>query len=397
MRPSGGSIGTGPTSSAPRRAAAGRGELAQQSPTRSRCCSGRGGRARARRPGSCHRRSRSSVVIVLNAAFAFAQERQAERGVEALRRTSRRTRRSCATGASRRRSRAARARRPARGRGGRPDLRGRPAARGRARGRPVGPHRRVGARLRAADCDDAGVPLLEARDLVFSGTSCTGGEAHGVVSATGMPTELGRIAALSERVGDEESPLRAAGPPGRVADRGRSPSSPASRSSRSGRSSRGCRSATRSSSPSGCSSPTCPRGCCRRSRSRSRSACAARAPRRARQAPERGRDARLDDVICTDKTGTLTENRMRSTRVDRGRRSSTSTAGESAPERAIADSDGAGGAACATRSDGDAGRRANRRPDRARAARAAAGSAPTSTPARRARAPPARCSGSTRR
>ena len=34
------------------------------------------------------------------------------------------------------------------------------------------------------------------------------------------------------------------------------------------------------------------------------------APRRRRQAAERRRDARLDDVICTDKTGTLTENRM---------------------------------------------------------------------------------------
>ena len=51
------------------------------------------------------------------------------------------------------------------------------------------------------------MPLLEARDLVFSGTSCTGGEAHAVVFATGMRTELGRIAALSERVESDESPL----------------------------------------------------------------------------------------------------------------------------------------------------------------------------------------------
>jgi calcium-translocating P-type ATPase len=49
--------------------------------------------------------------------------------------------------------------------------------------------------------------LLEARDLVFSGTSCTGGQAHALVFATGMQTELGRISALSERVGREESPL----------------------------------------------------------------------------------------------------------------------------------------------------------------------------------------------
>src|SRR5271166_2157347 len=61
--------------------------------------------------------------------------------------------------------------------------------------------------LRSADFVDRGVPRLEARDLVFSGTSCTGGEARGVVFATGMHAELGRIAALSERVKEEPSPL----------------------------------------------------------------------------------------------------------------------------------------------------------------------------------------------
>jgi calcium-translocating P-type ATPase len=61
--------------------------------------------------------------------------------------------------------------------------------------------------LRSADLMDRGVPRLEARDLVFSGTSCTGGEARGVVFATGMHAELGRIAALSERVKEEPSPL----------------------------------------------------------------------------------------------------------------------------------------------------------------------------------------------
>ncbi len=49
--------------------------------------------------------------------------------------------------------------------------------------------------------------LLQAEELVFSGTSCTGGEARGLVFATGMATELGRIAALSQRVEREESPL----------------------------------------------------------------------------------------------------------------------------------------------------------------------------------------------
>ena len=61
--------------------------------------------------------------------------------------------------------------------------------------------------LRAAEFLDTHVPLLQARDLVFSGTSCTEGDAQAVVFATGMQTELGRIAALSERVERDESPL----------------------------------------------------------------------------------------------------------------------------------------------------------------------------------------------
>jgi calcium-translocating P-type ATPase len=61
--------------------------------------------------------------------------------------------------------------------------------------------------LRSAQLLDTSVPLLRARDLVLSGTACTEGEARALVFATGMHTELGRIAALSERVGGEESPL----------------------------------------------------------------------------------------------------------------------------------------------------------------------------------------------
>ncbi len=61
--------------------------------------------------------------------------------------------------------------------------------------------------LRSAELQDADVPRLVARDLVFSGTTCTGGEAQAVVFATGMHTELGRIAALTERVKEEPSPL----------------------------------------------------------------------------------------------------------------------------------------------------------------------------------------------
>ena len=61
--------------------------------------------------------------------------------------------------------------------------------------------------LRSAEGQPPEGPLLQAPDMVFSGTSGTGGDAFAVVFATGMHTELGRIAALSERVGHDQSPL----------------------------------------------------------------------------------------------------------------------------------------------------------------------------------------------
>ncbi|MFD7982208.1 cation-translocating P-type ATPase [Kitasatospora indigofera] len=61
--------------------------------------------------------------------------------------------------------------------------------------------------FRSAELVDVEGSLLDARDLLFSGTACTGGEAQAVVTATGMHTELGRIAALSRRTRREESPL----------------------------------------------------------------------------------------------------------------------------------------------------------------------------------------------
>lgn len=61
--------------------------------------------------------------------------------------------------------------------------------------------------VRAAGMDGGHKRLLDARDVVFSGTSVVSGQASALVWATGMQTELGRIAALSERVKPEPSPL----------------------------------------------------------------------------------------------------------------------------------------------------------------------------------------------
>ncbi|MCW2996203.1 MAG: family P-type ATPase, partial [Conexibacter sp.] len=149
------------------------------------------------------------VVIVLNAAFAFAQERQAEHATEALR-----------------------------------DLLP-PRARVRRGGALVeldatalvpgdllllaeGDRLSADARLiagavevdmspltgesqpvtRSAERSEPAAAPLEAEDLVFAGTLCTGGDAQAIVYGTGMHTQLGRIAALSQTVVDETSPLQ---------------------------------------------------------------------------------------------------------------------------------------------------------------------------------------------
>jgi calcium-translocating P-type ATPase len=60
---------------------------------------------------------------------------------------------------------------------------------------------------RSAGPADPGEPLLQASEMAFSGTACTGGQAEAVITATGMRTELGRIAALSQRAERDKSPL----------------------------------------------------------------------------------------------------------------------------------------------------------------------------------------------
>ncbi|MGO9333004.1 MAG: cation-translocating P-type ATPase [Acidimicrobiales bacterium] len=61
--------------------------------------------------------------------------------------------------------------------------------------------------MRSAEYHDRDRPRLQARELLFAGSMCTSGDAQAVVFATGMHTELGRIAALSQGVKEEPSPL----------------------------------------------------------------------------------------------------------------------------------------------------------------------------------------------
>ena len=118
-----------------------------------------------RSPGSSPVAIAIVVVIVLNAGFAFVQERQAERAVEALRGVPA----GAGHGGPRRAARS-RSTRPRlvpgdvlvdrRRATGSPPTRGSSTAR---RGRPVGAHRRVGARATGRPSSlDAPAPLLEA-------------------------------------------------------------------------------------------------------------------------------------------------------------------------------------------------------------------------------------------
>jgi len=149
-----------------------------------------------------------AAVILLNAGFAFAQEMQAERAVEALAAFLPEHARVLRDGA-------------------RQQIPARQLVPGDVLLVEEGESICADARLmtgtlevdmstltgesapvtRCAGPADAGVPLLQAADVIFSGTVCTGGEAEAVVTATGMRTELGRIAALSQRSGRSDSPL----------------------------------------------------------------------------------------------------------------------------------------------------------------------------------------------
>jgi magnesium-transporting ATPase (P-type) len=148
------------------------------------------------------------AVILLNAAFAFVQEMQAERAVEALAAFLPATAEALRDGV-------------------RTEVEARDLVPGDvlvvAEGDRVSADARIidgavqmdlsaltgesVASNRSADPASAAGSLMDAHNLVFSGTSCTGGEALAVVTRTGMHTELGRIAALSQRERPEPSPL----------------------------------------------------------------------------------------------------------------------------------------------------------------------------------------------
>ncbi|BAL25014.1 cation-transporting P-type ATPase [Azoarcus sp. KH32C] len=55
---------------------------------------------------------------------------------------------------------------------------------------------------------DAGDDALAAHNLLLAGTLIVSGECRAIVHATGMDTEFGRIAHLTQALGDEESPLQ---------------------------------------------------------------------------------------------------------------------------------------------------------------------------------------------
>ncbi len=52
------------------------------------------------------------------------------------------------------------------------------------------------------------IPLAERRSMVWMGTAVTNGRGRGIAVATGMATEFGRIARLTQTVGEESTPLQ---------------------------------------------------------------------------------------------------------------------------------------------------------------------------------------------
>jgi magnesium-transporting ATPase (P-type) len=62
--------------------------------------------------------------------------------------------------------------------------------------------------LKAASTQPEAAPLGDRTNMAFSGTAVTRGRGRAVVAATGMATEMGRIAALLGRTTEERTPLQ---------------------------------------------------------------------------------------------------------------------------------------------------------------------------------------------
>jgi calcium-translocating P-type ATPase len=63
-------------------------------------------------------------------------------------------------------------------------------------------------KLPAPDAERTGVPRLERPELVFAGTNVVAGSGDAVVVATGLHTEIGEVARLTQAVGETPSPLQ---------------------------------------------------------------------------------------------------------------------------------------------------------------------------------------------
>ncbi|MBJ7287920.1 cation-transporting P-type ATPase [Williamsia sp.] len=148
------------------------------------------------------------AVILLNAAFAFAQEMQAEKAVDALAAILPATTRVVRAGARR-------------------DIPAREVVPGDVLAISEGDKISADAHIISGEATidlssltgesmpvdrtgakgESTAALLDDRNLVFSGSTCTRGELTATVTRTGMSTELGRIASLSQPVRTEPSPL----------------------------------------------------------------------------------------------------------------------------------------------------------------------------------------------
>ena len=150
------------------------------------------------------------VIVVLNAVLGYVQEARAERGGRGAatdgsghrRRGARRTRGANPDGGARA------GRSPAPGGGGRG--RRRRAARGggvahRRRGIPTGESEPV-LKLVASLPEPAA--LGDRVNMVFNGTAVTRGRGRAVVTATGMATEMGKVARLLGRTEQQVTPLQ---------------------------------------------------------------------------------------------------------------------------------------------------------------------------------------------